>query len=240
MCGRYTVRDPRRCLAEFSIIENPAALEPRYNIAPSQGLWVIRATEPGQPPELCLLRWGFSRGGSATHARGTRPREIVMTRAETVMGVSRSDHGLASRRCLLIADGFYEWRRTEGRSAPYFMHRPDDAPFAMAAVWRPGSPLDGCAVITRPAHPPVDAVHHRMPAFVAPHDRAAWLDPSFTDPAELSRMLFAAPDFELVTTGVGPRVNSPTNDDVGCISPPSDAERYPEQLALFDDQKSSS
>jgi putative SOS response-associated peptidase YedK len=235
MCGRYTVRDPRRCLAEFSIIENPAALEPRYNIAPSQGLWAIRATATGQPPELCLLRWGlvFSRKGNPADPRGVRPREMAMARAETVMRVSRFDPALASRRCLLLADGFYEWRRTGGRGAPHFVHRPGDAPFAMAALWQPASPLDGCAVITRPALPPVDAVHDRMPAFIAPHDRAAWLDPGFTDPSELTRMLFAPPDFELLTTGVGPRVNSPANDDAGCISPPSDAERHPEQLALF-------
>jgi putative SOS response-associated peptidase YedK len=244
MCGRYTLRDPGRCLAEFSILENPAALEPRYNIAPSQGVWAIRVVPPRRDPELGLLRWGFElvRQGAA--------KETVMARAETLMAGSAFADALVARRCLLLADGFYEWRRTSGRSAPYFVQRPGGVPFAMAGIWQPAAArtlrladgsisTDGCAVITRPARPPVDAFHDRMPAFIPPRDHGAWLDPGFADRAALGEMLFAEPEFELVTTAVGPRVNSTANDDDACVLPAAANERLPEQLALFGGQKRS-
>ena len=238
MCGRYTLRDPARCLAEFSIVENPAALEPRFNIAPSQGVWCIRVVPPALAPELRLLRWGFElvRQGEA--------KETVMARAETLLAGLAFAGALVSRRCILLADGFYEWRRSSGRSVPYFVQRPGGAPFALAGIWQPfgarttrapegALSVDGCAVITRPARAPVDAFHDRMPAFIVSRDHGSWLDPSFTDREALAQMLFAAPPFELEAIAVGSRVNSTAHDDGDCVLPAVDGERLPEQLGLF-------
>jgi putative SOS response-associated peptidase YedK len=231
MCGRYSLRDPQRCFAEFSILENPAALEPRYNVAPSQGVWAIRVIPPSRERRLDLLRWGFS------VPRRTGARETAMARAESLPRRFPFADAFASRRCLLLADGFYEWRKSGGRSVPHYFHRPDGAPFTIAGIWQPGPPsqaLDGCAVITRPALPPVDAVHDRMPALLAPAHHQAWLDPAFEDRAALEHMLLMPSPFELVSVTVGPRVNSPFHDDAGCIAPlASTAPRAAEQLALF-------
>jgi putative SOS response-associated peptidase YedK len=230
MCGRYSLRDPHRCFDEFSILEKPAALEPRYNIAPSQGVWAIRIRSPGLPRELCLLRWGFpisnARDGKAT----------AMARAETLLGRSAFADAFASRRCLLVADGFYEWKRSaNARSFPHYIHRRGGAPFAMAAIWQPAAAreLDGCAVITRPARAPVDAVHDRMPAILSPRHHDAWLDPTFRDPEALGELLFADPPSDLEVLAVGPRVNSVAHDDPSCVAPASESDRLPEQLALF-------
>jgi putative SOS response-associated peptidase YedK len=242
MCGRYTLRDPHRCFAEFSILENPAALEPRYNIAPSQGVWAVRIVPPSSRAELHLLRWGFelNRQGAAS--------ETVMARAETLLARSSFGDAIAMRRCLLLADGFYEWQRAGGQSTPHYLQRPGGAPFAMAGIWQPASArtlhlaegaiaADGCAVITRPARAPLDAIHDRMPALLAPRHHHAWLDPQLTDRSELAQMLFGDPGIELDMATVGPRVNSPANDDADCLLPASDGERAPAQLALFSAQK---
>jgi putative SOS response-associated peptidase YedK len=239
MCGRYAMSDPRRCIAEFSLLEKHPALEPRYNIAPSQGVWVVRMLGTGADRRLDLLRWGLMLRGSKAPSR---VGGIAMVRAESL---ARASFGSAfrSRRCLLLADGFYEWRRAGKRSFPYYLHRPAGAPFAMAGIWYPAPPaegdgertasLDSCAVITRPARPPVDAVHDRMPAILAAEHHARWLDPDFGDTGALTQMLGEDPGFLLETVAVGPRVNSPANDDPSCIAPATDAERRGEQFELW-------
>jgi len=233
MCGRYTVGDPRRCIAEFSVLEKQPALEPRYNIAPSQGVWVIRRVAPGGERRLDLLRWGLIAPGAK------RPGGVVMARAESVASRTPFTSAFRSRRCLLMADGFYEWRRTTKQSFPYYIHRPGNAPFAMAAIWEPALPaagrteMDSCAVITRPALPPVSNVHDRMPVILAPVHHDAWLDPGFSDVAALKAMLHENPSLDLVTVPVGPHVNSPANDDRDCTLPVAESDRHGEQFELF-------
>jgi putative SOS response-associated peptidase YedK len=265
--------DPERCIAEFSILERSPALEPRFNIAPSQGVWVVRMLRAGGGLRLDLLRWGLPRRsatagrslngptarnipdaqrtstgnarGAATgdrpHARSTAAGGLAMVRAESLATRASFAEAFRSRRCLFLADGFYEWRKAGGRSYPYYIHRPGDAPFVMAGIWYPAAhgaseesaPLDACAVITRAARPPIDAVHDRMPAMLAREHCDAWLDPDYTDTEALTRMLEADPDFTLETQPVGPRVNSPANDDAFCVAPATDVDRRGEQFELW-------
>ncbi len=233
MCGRYTVGDPKRCIAEFSVLEKQPALEPRFNIAPSQGVWVIRRLEPGGERRLDLLRWGLVVPSSK------RPSGVVMARSESIASREPFTSAFRSRRCLLVADGFYEWKRTTKQSFPYFIHRPGHAPFAMAAIWEPALPVEGrigmdtCAVITRPALAPVSDVHGRMPALLARAHHEAWLDPAFSDAVALKAMLRDDPEIELLTVAVGPHVNSPANDDPGCAAPVAESERHGEQFELW-------
>ncbi|HMI85199.1 MAG TPA: SOS response-associated peptidase [Polyangiaceae bacterium] len=231
MCGRYTIRDPRRVLAEFSILEKAPALESRFNVAPSQGVWAVRILGADRGPELDLLRWGFV----GKPKPGSPP--IVMLRGEGMAKRPPFADAFRHRRCLLVADGFYEWRRAGRQSFPYYFTRPDGAPFGIAAIWEhastEGGPLDTCALITRPALSPVDAVHHRMPALLAAAHRQRWLDPSFEDVDQLSEMLMDPPGFALQARPVSSRVNSPANDDEACAAPVPESERRGEQFELF-------
>jgi putative SOS response-associated peptidase YedK len=231
MCGRYTVRDPHRALAEFSILERSPALEPRFNIAPSQGVWAVRMVGDASRPVLDLLRWGLT-GKPAPEAR-----PVVMLRSEGLAKRPPFAEAFRRRRCLLVADGFYEWRRAGRQSFPYYFTRPDGAPFGIAAIWQPapsqGGSLDACALITRPAMPPVDAVHHRMPVLLAPAHRARWLDPTFDDVQALDQMLRDPPGFALRAAPVSSRVNSPANDDDACTAPVAESDQRGEQFDLF-------
>jgi putative SOS response-associated peptidase YedK len=237
MCGRYSMSDPRRCIAEFSLLEKQPALEPRFNIAPSQGVWVVRVLGTGDERRLDLLRWGLVR--SKTSAAGG----LAMVRAESLATRASFAAAFRSRRCLLLADGFYEWRRAGKRSFPHHFRRPAGEPFVMAGIWYPATspgndanqlaPLDSCAVITRPARPPVDAVHDRMPAILSAEHVDEWLDPDFGDTSVLTAILEQEPGFVLESIQVGPRVNSPAHDDPSCITPATDAERSGEQFELW-------
>jgi putative SOS response-associated peptidase YedK len=231
MCGRYTIRDPRRALAEFSILEKAPALEPRFNVAPSQGVWAVRIVGGKMRPELDLLRWGLAGKPSPESP------PVVMVRAEGLGKRPPFAEALRHRRCLLVADGFYEWRRTGRQSFPYYFTRPDGAPFGIAAIWEPssaqGGSIDACALITRPALSPVDAVHHRMPALVSAAHRERWLDPAFDDVHGIYQMLMDPPGFALQARPVSSRVNSPKNDDEACAVPIEEKEQRGEQFELF-------
>src|SRR5438552_1656875 len=137
MCGRYTMSDPRRCIAEFSILEKAPALEPRFNMAPSQGVWVVRLVPTGdargeagsgEERRLDLLRWGLVRKAAGG---------LAMVRAESLRTRSAFAEAFRRRRCLFLADGFYEWHKAGARSFPYHLHRPGGAPFVMAGIWYP-------------------------------------------------------------------------------------------------------
>jgi putative SOS response-associated peptidase YedK len=225
--------DPERILAEFSILEKPR-LEPRYNVAPSQRVWAVRILPPSTERELAPMTWGLSPPGDANSHR-----IVVMARAETIAERAPFATAFRSRRCLLLADGFYEWKRAGKRSFPYYIRRRDHGSLAMAALWQPRSPhevgaeADACAIITRPARPPVRDVHHRMPALLARKHHGAWLDPTFSEPNALTRMLDDDDDAELVAVPVSGRVNSPAHDDAGCIEPGPEPSLPPRQFELW-------
>jgi len=231
MCGRYTIRDPHRVLAEFSILEKTPALEPRFNVAPSQGVWAVRIVGDARRPVLDLLRWGLA-GKPAPKSPA-----VVMVRSEGLAKRPPFADAVRRRRCLLLADGFYEWRRAGRQSFPYYFARPDGAPFGIAAIWEPGSlqggSLDACALITRPAISPVDAVHHRMPVLLAARHRERWLDPTFDDVEALYQMLGDPPGFTLRASPVSSRVNSPAHDDEACTASIAESEQRGEQFELF-------
>lgn len=231
MCGRATLSTPPEDLREiFGLGETPA-LTPRYNIAPTQPIPVVRERMPSEDEvarashgerRIHLVRWGLIPAGARDAKVGVR---MINARVESVATRPPFRDALVRRRCLVAVDGFYEWH-AEGRTKrPFRVHRADGAPFALAGLWdrwRPhgGDAVDSCTVITAPSMPPVDAIHDRMPIVVARERWDEWLDPRVRDPARLSALLEAcARACDLVLTEVSTRVNSAANDDPECAAP---------------------
>ena len=154
--------------------------------------------------------------------REERQEADAGARVETVSSAPAFREALRRRRCLVVVDGFYEWKRHDGRtSQPFFIRRPDQKPFALAGVWerwvsRDGEVIESCAVLTQPARPPVEAVHDRMPLVLGPSNWDAWLDARVVDIEAIAPALVPqAP--ELVAYPVSSHVNDPRHDDPRCM-----------------------
>jgi len=215
MCGRATLSVSEQDLRELFGLEQIPLLNPRYNIAPSQDLPVIRV-----PHKLELLHWGLSDVG---HARG------INVRAESVARAPRYRDSFRARRCLVVVDGFFEWQRRGKSKQPFLVHRQDGKPFALAGIWeRTADGEDTCAVITGQAQGVVAELHDRMPIIVPPNAYERWLDPEERKAIDL----LAPSAAELVSHPVSKAVNSPKNDDPRCVEPVPDDGRG-ENLELF-------
>ncbi len=222
MCGRFTLRTPAYKLAEAFGVEVRANLPARYNIAPSQDVAALRAGANNER-ELIMLRWGLVPGWAKDPAMGNR---MINARAETVAEKPAFRTAFRQRRCLIPADGFFEWQKTpDGSKQPYLIGRPDGEPFTMAGLWEhwqpPGAdqPLETCTIITTEANGTVAPIHHRMPVILAAEDRDAWLDPAPSSAESLTALLRPAPADELTAQTVDRHVNNARHDDPACIEP---------------------
>lgn len=222
MCGRYTLRASPAELAEiFSLLREPD-LRPRYNIAPGQTVAAIRFDPDRSPHELVLLKWGLVPSWAKDPKIGYR---TINARGDTVAVKPSFRAAFKRRRCLIPADGFYEWKKlNEKHKQPYYITRRDERPFAFAGLYEhwaapDGAPLDTCTIITTDANAPMARLHDRMPVILADADFDAWLDPSRQDAGELQALLRPAPDDLLKFTPVSTLVNNPRNETPDCIVP---------------------
>jgi putative SOS response-associated peptidase YedK len=219
MCGRFTLTASGQRLRErFALAAAPEDLAPRYNIAPSQPVLVIpnRRTRQLRP-----ARWGLIPHWATDPRIGHRQ---INARAETLATRPAFRAPFARQRCLIPADGFYEWRRSGRARTPFHIRPRDGAPIAFAGlwdVWRPkqGEPIASCTIITTNANPLIAPLHDRMPVILPPAAWDAWLDPHERQAAELAPLLVPYPEDELETYEVSPLVNSPANEDPGCVAP---------------------
>jgi putative SOS response-associated peptidase YedK len=229
MCGRFTLTAPGDALVEeFELDELPEVV-PRYNIAPTQPVLVVSARGARRVAEA--LAWGvlFPAKG------GRRPPLLINARAETLGAQPAWREALAERRCLVPADGFYEWHGEGDARQPWYITCGDGRPFAFAGLWQPPFGPDGratCTIVTTDPLPPVAAIHDRMPLLVARAQHPLWLDPA-APREEIAHLLLTPPRVDaLVAHPVGKAVNSASNDD------PSLRERAaaapPRQRGLFD------
>jgi putative SOS response-associated peptidase YedK len=192
---------------------------PRFNVAPSQSVAVVRLNRDGGR-SLGVAKWGL-----VPHWAKELPKvRPINARAETVATSGMFRQAFGRRRCLVPADGFYEWRKVGGAKQPMFVHFPDDRVFALAGVWerwreRDGDdPLDTCAVVTTTPNEVMSPIHDRMPVILRPGDYAAWLDPN-TSPDAAANLLRPYGDGELEAVAVDRAVNSPRNDGPECLRP---------------------
>jgi putative SOS response-associated peptidase YedK len=222
MCGRFTLRAPASVIAEqFALFEVPP-FTPRFNIAPSQPVPVVRLV-PGQTEprrELVWLRWGLIPGWAQDAAIGNR---MINARAESVAQKPAFRAALRRRRCLLAADGFYEWQRTGRRKQPHFIRMRDDRPLAFAGLWEswegPDQVVESCTILTTDANELMRPIHDRMPVILAPAAYEPWLDPTVQEPQQLAPLLVPYPSEPMTAYPVSTLVNSPTNEDPRCIEP---------------------
>jgi putative SOS response-associated peptidase YedK len=212
MCGRFTVRTaPKVKINHLRNADLP--FEARFNIAPTQEVTVI--ADLGNGLELTRLVWGLIPSWS-TDAKG-----FINARAETLELKPSFSESFQKRRCLILADGFFEWKRSGRAKQPYYIQLIDGASFSFAGIWdRWGTrnPVTSCAIITTTANEILKPLHERMPVILKPEQYETWLDPR-TPPAELRRLLSPLPDAETICHSVSSAVNDTKNDCPDLISP---------------------
>ena len=223
MCGRYTLSnpDPAKLRARFDISESVELDdEPRYNIAPTDPVLAVRRHDDGKR-DLGRLRWGLVPGRWAEQGSG---RPLINARAETVATQPAFAESFRERRCLIPADGFYEWREDERGKRPVWISRPDGELFAFAGVWAElprrdsDDVLHSCAIVTCAPNGLVRPVHDRMPVILDPGVEAAWIEPGDGLEALLG-LLVPAPDDSLVMREVSDAVNDVRQDGPHLIEP---------------------
>lgn len=220
MCGRYFLHSTADKLsALFGEMPMPV-LEPRYNIAPSQPVPVVRQNPAGRR-EMVLLRWGlvpsWSKGPDSRYS-------MINARAETVAQKPAYRSAFRYKRCLIPADGFYEWRAAGKGKQPYVLRPRDGRPLALAGLWEhwqdaDGNELESCTILVREANSQVKAVHERMPVIMTPDSYDLWLDTHAQKPQPLETLLAVQQAPELDIYPVGRAVNNPKADSAALLEP---------------------
>jgi putative SOS response-associated peptidase YedK len=213
MCGRFTLTASGDELAEAFDLDEPPSLLPRYNIAPSQEVVAVVAGPDGR--RLDLLRWGF------VSDRAASARPIINARAESAGSRSLFAAAFAQRRCLLPADGFYEWQVVPGapRKRPHHIRLSGGGLMALAAIWEPNPEGPGtCAILTTAPTVALRKVHDRMPVIIPRKSYATWLDPAQSR-AALLPLLAPYEGEPLEAVAVGTAVNNARSDGPDCVLP---------------------
>lgn len=219
MCGRYTVHHKPEEIAErFEVDFDYSDYTPRYNIAPSQMVATIRQIDVR---EVAFCKWGLIPFWAKDPSIGNK---MINAKAETLAEKPSFKNALAKRRCLIPADGFYEWKKQgKAPSQPIYIRRRDQGLFAFAGLWEEwktpeGNRLQSCTIITTEPNELIAKFHHRMAVILRPEDEAVWLDPK-NSTADALPLLKPYPPEELEAFEVSRAVNSPSVDEVSLIAP---------------------
>lgn len=217
----------------FGYSETPN-FPPRNHIAPAQPIAIVRGE--GDDRHFCLVRWGFV----PSWAKEMKPgKPLINARAETVFEKPSFRHSIRRRRCLIPADGFYEWKGdVPGKKTPYHITRPDDGLFAFGGIWEhwtspDGSELQSAAILTTRANAQLETIHHRMPVVVQPEDYGRWLDHSRPDGKHIADLMEPVQDeFFTSEETVMPR-RAPAKPPADAAAKPKPAGQPSSQLKLF-------
>ena len=220
MCGRYTLRTPPAELAQFFGLLREPDVRPRFNIAPTQQVLAVRFDEAAAPREPVLLRWGLVPFWADDLKIGNR---MINARSDTVAAKPAFRASFKRRRCLVLADGFFEWRQLDSGKQPYHIRLKSDEPFAFAGLWehwnKGQTPVDSCTIITTDANDFMSSIHDRMPVILPPDSYDLWLDPHNQDAPALTALLRPYADDDLTAVPVSTIVNNPRNDLPACVQP---------------------
>jgi putative SOS response-associated peptidase YedK len=241
MCGRFTLRTSADVLMQIFQTPSFPQLQPRWNIAPTQQIVALLAATPTVFPfQVASFRWGLVPFWADSPAIGSR---MLNARSETAAEKPAFRAAFRKRRCLIPADGFYEWQTlSNGKKQPWWIHQPDEQPFAMAGLWEswtPGGkqaapdpadpatePLRTCTVLTTSASSDLQGLHDRMPVILPPALWPVWLNPE-TPITALQNLLQPASPGTLLLTCVSTLVNRPSPDSPDCITPIAAPEPLP-------------
>jgi putative SOS response-associated peptidase YedK len=220
MCGRYRLSRRKQLIQEYFDTTDELDWEPRYNIAPSQSAGIIRQDRAKPERRFSLARWGLIPYWAKDASIGYK---LINARSETVGSKPAFREAFESRRCLIPADGFYEWKRTEKAKQPFHFGLQGDSLFAFAGLWdrwkdASGQAVESCSILTTTPNALLADVHDRMPVILRPEAYDLWLDPGFRRAETLKEMLNPFDATLMKRHPVSTRVNFVKNDDPECAA----------------------
>jgi putative SOS response-associated peptidase YedK len=218
MCGRFALFSPAEVVAGEFGLDAPPPLAARYNIAPTQPVLAIRQGADGRP-QSTFFQWGLIPGWDKELRMAGK---LINARSETAAEKPSFRAALRYRRCIIPADGFYEWQKMNGRKQPYFIRHRDERPLAIAAIWEhwqgaDGSEFETCALLTTSANELMRPLHERMPVLLEPEDYGLWLDTAVQKSDQIQHLLRPCPADLMRAYPVSTHVNNVRNDDPRCI-----------------------
>jgi len=219
VCGRFTLSAEPTAIADHFDLDEAPELRARFNVAPGQSIATIFLSGEDRRTILCWRRWGLVPSWAKDQKIGSR---LINARAETVSEKPSFRTALRRRRCLVPADGFYEWAGTRGSKQPYFIGLDGRAPFAFAGLWErwtdpEGEALESCTLLTTEATEHLSGLHGRMPVIVDPNDYGLWMDPEVQEPDLVSPVIDRNLGGALEFYPVSAHVNDVRHDDPRCL-----------------------
>ncbi len=220
MCGRFVLMTPSKSLAKRFDAEEGLHEEPRYNVAPTQNVWIVRIDSRTERREMVMVKWGLIPSWSKDSSIGPR---LINARCESVHTKPAFKTSFRFRRCLVPTDGFYEWEKKGKVTQPYLFRMADDSPFAFAGLWDrwrgpDGQITESCTIITTQSNERIISLHDRMPAILKPEEYATWLDPTARTDA-LLELLVPFPSELMIGRPVSSKVNKAAYEGPDCIEP---------------------
>ena len=222
MCGRYRLSRRKQIIEEhFDTVSGDEDWSPRYNVAPTQPVPIIRQHRKEPRRELSLVRWGLIPWWAKDASNSAL---MINARSETAATKPAFRDALKSKRCIVPADGFYEWRKTRSGKQPFCFEVNDGDLFAFAGLWDrwkypDGKAVETCSILTTAPNAVTSAVHDRMPVILDPNNYDLWLDPGFTDVNAESELLKPYDASVMRCYPVSTRINHAANDDAECSAP---------------------
>jgi len=234
MCGRYRLSRRKQIIEEhFDSVSGEEDWSPRYNVAPTQPVPIVRQHPKEPRREMSLARWGLIPWWAKDASGAAR---MINARSETAATLPAFRDAFKARCCIVPADGFYEWQKIGKTQQPFCFEVNDGELFAFAGLWERwkdanGKALETCSILTTTPNSVTSTVHDRMPVILDPGNYDVWLDPGFADATALSDLLKPYDARRMRSYPVSARVNSVVNDDVECSARVDTAE--PHQAQLF-------
>lgn len=220
MCGRFTLTSTPQAVLDHFELNTELEFKPRYNIAPTQDVLVVRQLKEHER-EIVALRWGLIPSWLKEDKISSK---MINARVETAHERPAYRAAYKKRRCLIVADGFYEWQKKQDAKQPFYIYRKDHRPFAMAGLWEhwesdDGRQIESCTILTKDANKAVESIHVRMPVILQPIQYTDWLNPELQDPLQIKQIIKSIPASQISSHAISTKVNNPTHDKPDCVEP---------------------